>query len=94
MTMTRTSNLLNRKNLIKALGDRDLNKKQLEAIESIVNGHAQLIDSSLSLPPEPNDMAVMTETIRSSILNTLLILENYVQPRQSSGIDQGITGKT
>ena len=93
--MSSKDNILNKEEIIKtALGDRDLDKKQLKAIEQIVNGYSHLIISSLSLPPEQSDVTVIMENIRSSILNTLLILETYVQPKQSTEISTGPAGRS
>jgi len=88
------NNLLNRqKEIIQtALGDRDLSKKQLKAIEQIVTGYSQLIVSSLSLSPDSEDVNVIMENIRSGILSTLLIMETYVQPKQSLRSNTTITG--
>jgi len=93
--MNSKDNILNKEEIIKvALGDRDLNKKQLKAIEQIVNGYSHLVASSLSLPPEKSDLNVIMENIRSSILSTLLILETYVQPKQNKEAARTTTGRT
>ena len=91
--MNSKDNILNKQEIIKAaLGGRNLDKKQLKAIEQIVNGYSHLIGSSLSLPPEKSDATVIMENIRSSILLTLLILETYVQPKQVETVSSGPTG--
>ncbi len=86
---------LDRKAIIKAaLGGRKLNAAQTKAIDQIVYSYSSLISASLTLPPDKKDVEVFTESIRAGILNILLILENYVQPRQSKNGSKEITGES